>query len=340
MKDFCEKVKENVSPDSYLYMSEYIQQYSKGSMKMKDFQDSVKDLIGENKGFSGEFLYVLDFSNGLIRSSSLEVSNNKRKKPDSDGDGDGEDNNKKMRSSGDKTKDQYLSQAMEFSEKVRKKASSKDYLKLLKCLYDYGTGKIKLDGVKIMVADYFPDFIVDFDNVLKFYGSASTHTPSPESQQVDELTPSYQYLPDKLSGCHASGATKLDKQVLNSCCFSKGSFGGGRAKQSIDIHQKMLNEKEDELFERDMLKEWMSSTKKNASELLKAIKEGKIVEPSLEEMNTYLTIHNFRFIAKMYGGIGSLMVDELRRVPEVVLPVIINRLNEKEKEFLLLTGLK
>ncbi|XVF55738.1 hypothetical protein PTKIN_Ptkin06aG0061100 [Pterospermum kingtungense] len=347
MKDFCEKVKENASPVQYFSFLGYINQYSYGKITMEDFKDSVKGLIGEHKGFFGEFLYDFRFSNGL---TSLDISNKRKKSGSNQGDGEESGcnyNNKKIRL--DKIKS-HLSQAMEFCEKVRNKANSEDYLKFLKCLHDYGTGKITMDGVKIMVADYFPDFMVEFDNVLEFYGSISAQ-PSSESQretgnkvqkpqknrnttQLDELTPSYKYLPDNVSGFHSSGVTELGKQVLNSCCFSEGSFEDGRTKR-VDRYQKKLNDREDKLFERDMLMAWMDSTKKNASSLLKAIEEGEIQKPTVEDVNKYFTSYNFRFIEKMYGASGSLMVDELRHSPQVVLPVLINRLNQKQRECLL-----
>ncbi|KAK5835017.1 hypothetical protein PVK06_010699 [Gossypium arboreum] len=57
-----------------------------------------------------------------------------------------------------------------------------------------------------------------------------------------------------LSGVHGSGITKLGKQVLNFCCFSKGLFETGNNQRSIDPLEEKLNEREDELFEIDMQK--------------------------------------------------------------------------------------
>ncbi|XWS43409.1 hypothetical protein CRYUN_Cryun16bG0101100 [Craigia yunnanensis] len=333
MKAFCEKVKEKVGSDKYLALLEYIHQYSTAKIKTEGLEMLVNDLLGEYPGFFDEFLYVFNSSDGLTPSMESKEGSNKREKPGSEGVEEIDGCNKKIRLSSslfqkpipesttrNKKKD-HLFQALGFCEKVRKKTGSDEYLLLLKCLHDYGREKITLVDVKIMIADYFPDFMDDLDYALEFYGNIT---------QLDEwITPSYQSLPKNRSGFHCSGITKLGKEVLNSSYFSKGSYGV-HIVWPRDPDEEMLNEKEDELFERDMLMGWMRSTKENATKLYKAIKEGEIKKPTLEDVNNTFTGYNFRFIEKIYGKSGLRMVDRLRQSPEIYLPVLINRLNQME----------
>ena len=179
MKAFCEKVKEKVSSDKYLALLEYIHQYSTAKIKTEGSKMLVNDLLGEYPGFFDEFLYVFKSSVGLTRSMESKESSNKREKPGFEGVGEIDGCNKKIRLSSsfvqkpipeyttrNKKKD-HLFQALGFCEKVRQKNCSDEYLALLKCLHDYGTGKITMVDVKIMIADYFPNFMDDFDDVLE-----------------------------------------------------------------------------------------------------------------------------------------------------------------------------
>ncbi|XVF07659.1 hypothetical protein REPUB_Repub06bG0158700 [Reevesia pubescens] len=232
----------------------------------------------------------------------------------------------------DKTK------ALGFCEKVRDKTSCEEYLTLLRCLHDYGTGKITKVGMRIMMVDYFSNFMEDFVDVLEFYGSLTHPLSKSEgekpnknknSKQVDKVTPSYEFLPNDLLGVHGNGVDTLGKEVLNSCCFSTGSYGPPQVRPR-DPQEKMMNEKEDKLFERDMLMAWMHSTKDNATNLFNAINIGIIQNPTLEDVNKHFSSYNFRFIEKIYGKFGSLVVDQLRHSPETVLPVLLKRLEMME----------
>ncbi|PPD70065.1 hypothetical protein GOBAR_DD33051 [Gossypium barbadense] len=54
--------------------------------------------------------------------------------------------------------------------------------------------------------------------------------------------------------------------------MDQGSFETGNNQRSIDPLEEKLNEREDELFEIDMQKAWMSSTLENARKLAYKIK--------------------------------------------------------------------
>ncbi|XVF75661.1 hypothetical protein PTKIN_Ptkin13bG0204800 [Pterospermum kingtungense] len=318
-------------------------------------------LLGKYPRVFYEFISVSKSSFGLTRSVESANSSNKRKrkenKPDSD-QGSVEEingNNKKVRlifsssvekpnpesTSKDKTK-QHLAPAVRFCEKVRKQTSPEDYLRLLKFLYGYGTGKISKVRLKAMVADYFPYFLDDFLDILKFYNSSSTPLPSeeekisilgkkkPDKNRSTIITPSYhKLLPENLSGDKSSGIDEVGKEVLNFSCLSKGSYSYNSKVRPIDPYQEKLNKYEDELFVNDMLEAWRRSTKENATSLLNAIEfNGEIERPI--DVNKHLTGYNIRFIQKMYGDMGLKMVDYLCQSPETVLPVIIRRLERME----------
>ncbi|XVF18204.1 hypothetical protein REPUB_Repub11eG0001300 [Reevesia pubescens] len=356
MEAFCEKMKEKVSPDEYVALLEYFHDYKTRRITLEGLREMVKDLLEEYPGFFDEFLYVSKFFDDLTRSTkSVESSSNKRKKSASDGVREIGGFNKKIKLSfplvqiprNEKENDHLVIKAIGFCEKVRNKVSSEDYLVLLKCFHDYAAGKITMAGVKLMLADYFPNFMDEFAEVLKFYGSL-TEPSSKSGEEIvnkkgekkpnkskgmsmtqldDELTPSYhEFLPEDLSRFQSSGIDELGEEVLNFCCFSKGTLLGSGKVKPKDPDEEMLNKHEDELYEKDMVTAWMRSTKKNAKKLRKAIKTGKIRRPNSKHVNKYFKSYNFRVIERMYKDCGLQMVDQLRLSPKTVLPVLIRRL--------------
>ncbi|KAK8553981.1 hypothetical protein V6N12_030960 [Hibiscus sabdariffa] len=87
-----------------------------------------------------------------------------------------------------------LDEALIFCEKVMKETSSQDYLMLLQCLHDYGTGNMKMVDLKIMIAYYFPSFMDDFICVLEFYdGEKDDVGKKKAEEEIDDglLTESY-----------------------------------------------------------------------------------------------------------------------------------------------------
>ncbi|EOY02926.1 Uncharacterized protein TCM_017328 [Theobroma cacao] len=233
------------------------------------------------------------------------------------------------------------SPALMFCEKVRKVTNSEQYLVFLRCLHYYGTGKITEGDMMKMMTEEFPEFEQDFRQVLEFYESLTQpslqaedkgkkHIKSSTTQtQLDELTPSYRVLPKNLSANQiSSGSEPDDLEVLNNCCYSKGLFNSGKV-GAKDPCEEMLNECEDELYERDMVVEWLRSTKERAAKLLEAISEGKIKETNPDVVDSYFTRYNLRFIERVYGDIhGPTMADELHQAAEIVLPFIIKRLDQ------------
>ncbi|XP_021298044.1 paired amphipathic helix protein Sin3-like 3 [Herrania umbratica] len=359
MKVFCEKFKGKVSSDDYSAMLEHLHAYSSGRITVIRLKEMMEDLLGKYPGLFDHFLHLFNASHGLPPPLQSAKTINKRKRSAGSEEGVGETHvrNKKiirlrLTSSSvpildhpeSTSRNDRLSRALRFCDKVRKETSSEKYLALLRCLHYYGTGKITKDDMMKLMADEFSEFEQDFRQVLEFYESLSQPSPkagdkakkpnkeiksSTTQRQVDELTPSYRFLPKNLSAKEiSSGSEPGDLEVLNNCCYSKGLFNSGKVRR-VDPYEEMLNEHEDYLYERDMLLEWLRSTKKNATKLYEAISEGKIKQPNPEEVDNYFTPYNFRFIERMYGSIhGAAMVDELRQAAHIVLPFIMKRLDQ------------
>ncbi|KAK8492363.1 hypothetical protein V6N13_035212 [Hibiscus sabdariffa] len=227
-------------------------------------------------------------------------------------------------------------QALSFCEKVIKETSSEDYLTLLRCLHDYGTGNMTMVDLKIMIADYFPSFMDDFIRVLEFYDGEKDDLGKKKAEEEDEdglLTESYRFLPKEVAGIHSSGTTELEKQVLNSICYCERSSSSGGLRSMSPAEEKM-NEREDKLYIIDMWKAWMRSTKENATNLDRAIRDGVIQNPKAEHVDTHFPAYNIKFIAKLYGKDGQSMVDRLRDDPRAFLPILIKRLDMMEFETL------
>ncbi|KAK8500020.1 hypothetical protein V6N12_037881 [Hibiscus sabdariffa] len=103
-------------------------------------------------------------------------------------------------------------QALSFCEKVIKETSSEDYLTLLRCLHDYGTGNMTMVDLKIMIADYFPSFMDDFIRVLEFYDGEKDDLGKKKAEEEDEdglLTESYRFLPKEVAGIIAPAPQNL-----------------------------------------------------------------------------------------------------------------------------------
>ncbi|KAK8492346.1 hypothetical protein V6N11_066157 [Hibiscus sabdariffa] len=133
----------------------------------------------------------------------------------------------------------------------------------------------------------------------------------------------------EVAGIHSSGTTELEKQVLNSICYCERSSSSGGLRSMSPAEEKM-NEREDKLYIIDMWKAWMRSTKENATNLDRAIRDGVIQNPKAEHVDTHFPAYNIKFIAKLYGKDGRSMVDRLRDDPRAFLPILIKRLDMME----------
>ncbi|KAE8666305.1 hypothetical protein F3Y22_tig00112503pilonHSYRG00321 [Hibiscus syriacus] len=151
-------------------------------------------------------------------------------------------------------KKDHLDQALRFCEIVKEETSFEDYLMLLRCLHDYGTGNITMVDLKMKIADHFPSFMDDFDCVLELYHGKMNDVGKKKEEEIDDgkmddvrkkkadeeiddriLTESYQVLPEEIARLSCKGATELEKQVLNRTCFCKGSYFTAPAEKSITV---------------------------------------------------------------------------------------------------------
>ncbi|XP_062014810.1 paired amphipathic helix protein Sin3-like 3 [Rosa rugosa] len=151
-------------------------------------------------------------------------------------------------------------------------------------------------------------------------------------------TPSYRLLPKNLPIPGATKRSKLASEVLNDrwVCVntspsttSSTSRGGGRRINRKSQHEQDLLDWEEEKYEHDMLEEYVNSVANNIAALIKEIKNESPTEIYLEE---HLTEMNLRCIERLYGLRGRDMVDLLKNNIQAVLPVILRRLKQKQKE--------
>lgn len=361
MEAFLERVEEHINADQYAVLLKHVDEFNNGGITVDCLKEIVEDLFQEYPGFFTRFQFVLNFANGGTRRVESAESSNKGKRKlavDEDGEIDGLN----------ETTDQ-LAKAIEFCEKVMKQTSYVKYLDMLKHLYDYGSGKIRMVDLKTAIAKNFQAFGEDLDHLFDFYTNISRPVASPslesegktrkqEVKIVKELKPkrkrssssskpekeivkpeeelvkvteNYYLLPENQSGVYSTEIDEIGKQVLNFTTFSKGVYDNRKQKRLEFTKQEMeMNKNEDEMFVMDMQIEWLRSTKENAMKLFQHIGEGKIKEPTMADVDNCFTSSNYRYLAKMYNGTGPWLVDRLRHSPGAVLPVIIKRLKQQD----------
>ncbi|PPE02513.1 hypothetical protein GOBAR_DD00497 [Gossypium barbadense] len=329
MEAFLERVKEHMEADQYTLLLQCVDEFNNGGITVYRLNEIVEVLLREYPGFFTQFQFVLSLANGVTRRVQSADSSNKGKR--------------KLASEEDRkidglneAKDQ-LAEAMEFCEKVMKQTSYDKYLDLLKHLYAYGPSLESKIGNKKKKPEEEIAKVTESYKVKREGPSSSSLTKpkkeinKPEEEELEKVTENYYLLSENLSGVYSTEIDEIGKQVLNFSTFSKGVYNTNKQKRPEVTKQEMvMNKIEDEVFVMDMQMEWLRSTKKNAMKLFQDISAGKIKEPTMADLDEYFTSSNYRYLAKMYNGFGSWLVDRLRQAPETILPVIIKRLKQKD----------
>ncbi|KAI3768665.1 hypothetical protein L2E82_19495 [Cichorium intybus] len=148
-------------------------------------------------------------------------------------------------------------------------------------------------------------------------------------------TASYRLLPDDYPIPPVSQRSELGTQVLNDLWVSvtSGSEDYSFKHMRRNQYEESLFRCEDDRFELDMLLESVSSTAKRAEELLNKINNKTISQETPIRIEDYFTVLNLRCMERLYGDHGLDAMETLRKNPSVSLPVMLNRLKQKQEEW-------
>ncbi|XP_071706353.1 paired amphipathic helix protein Sin3-like 2 isoform X2 [Rutidosis leptorrhynchoides] len=148
-------------------------------------------------------------------------------------------------------------------------------------------------------------------------------------------TPSYRLLPDDYPIPSVSQRSELGTQVLNDLWVSvtSGSEDYSFKHMRRNQYEESLFRCEDDRFELDMLLESVISTTKHAEELLKGINDHSVGSDGPIRIEDHFSAINLRCIERLYGDHGLEVMETLRRSPSLSLPIILNRLKQKQDEW-------
>ncbi|KAI3516348.1 hypothetical protein L1887_15262 [Cichorium endivia] len=150
----------------------------------------------------------------------------------------------------------------------------------------------------------------------------------------ERCTPSYRLVPRHRRILEASQRTEMDKEVLNDHWVSVNYASDGHSFKPAfkNPYEQSLFKLEDDRFEMDMGLERIKFTIKQAEELMKKIHDKSIKKHRSFCLENYFQRPSLRCIEIIYGDHGLDMVDELRKNLSHSLPIVLNRLKQKQRE--------
>ncbi|KAH0468202.1 hypothetical protein IEQ34_003235 [Dendrobium chrysotoxum] len=148
-------------------------------------------------------------------------------------------------------------------------------------------------------------------------------------------TPSYRLLPENYHAPVASHRTELEKSVLNDVWVSvtSGSEDYSFNQSRKNQYEESLFRCEDDRFELDMLLELAKATVERVQKLLKKMQDDIKKLESPFRIEDHLTSLHLRCIERLYGDNGLEVLGVLSKDASVALPVILNRLKQKQEEW-------
>lgn len=153
----------------------------------------------------------------------------------------------------------------------------------------------------------------------------------------EKCTPSYRLLPKSYPRMISSHRTEIGNKVLNDNWVSvtSGSEDYSFKHMRKNQYEESLFRCEDDRFELDMLLESTIVTAKRVAELVENLhrekdKDGK---PSTLTKIEDLSSINLRCVERIYGDHGLDIQELLKKNPAVALPVILQRLRQKQEEW-------
>ncbi|KAI3824026.1 hypothetical protein L1987_05473 [Smallanthus sonchifolius] len=167
---------------------------------------------------------------------------------------------------------------------------------------------------------------------VKYWGQSIQELDLSNCQQC---TPSYRLLPDDYPIPSVSQRSELGSQVLNERWVSvtSGSEDYSFKHMRRNQYEESLFRCEDDRFELDMLLESVSSTAKQAEDLLNSINNKSINTDVPIRIQDHFTALDLRCIERLYGDHGLDVMDILRRNPSLALPIILTRLKQKQEDW-------
>ncbi|XP_057829322.1 paired amphipathic helix protein Sin3-like 2 isoform X2 [Cryptomeria japonica] len=151
---------------------------------------------------------------------------------------------------------------------------------------------------------------------------------------LEQCTPSYRLLPQNFVKPIASCSTGLAAEVLNDICVSVASGTEDYRKQKqINPYEEAIFICEDDRFELDMVIKNSEAAIKRIHDLLEKIHDNASQTNADFRIEDHLTAMNLRCIELLYGDFGLNIIDLLRETPDLCLPVILKRLQQKHDEW-------
>ncbi|BFI09258.1 paired amphipathic helix protein Sin3a [Marchantia polymorpha subsp. ruderalis] len=151
----------------------------------------------------------------------------------------------------------------------------------------------------------------------------------------ERCTPSYRLLPKSYPKPISTHRTDLAREVLNDSWVSvtSGSEDYSFKHMRKNQYEESLFRCEDDRFELDMLLESTNVTARRVTELLDTLQDPSLSKLNLPHVEDHLTPINLRCIERIYGDHGLDVVDLVRKNSSVALPVILNRLKQKQDDW-------
>ncbi|XP_020679782.2 paired amphipathic helix protein Sin3-like 5 isoform X2 [Dendrobium catenatum] len=147
-------------------------------------------------------------------------------------------------------------------------------------------------------------------------------------------TPSYRLLPENCRAPVSSHRTELDKSVLNDVWVSVRS-GTSSSPSRKSQYEESLFKCEDDRYELDMLVELANTTVEKVQNLIKKMQDDNDINKleSPFRIEDHLTARNLNCIERVYGDNGLDVMDALKNNASVALPLILDRLKQKQEEW-------
>uniref|UniRef100_A0A803PD15 Histone deacetylase interacting domain-containing protein n=1 Tax=Cannabis sativa TaxID=3483 RepID=A0A803PD15_CANSA len=308
---FCEKVKEKLrNADDYQEFLKCLHIYSKEIITRSELQSLVGDLLGKYPdlmdGFN-EFLSRCEKNDGFLAGVMSKKSlwneghlpkSVKLEEKDRDRERDKDDGIK------DRERESRESRERERSDKASSYANK-----------DVGSQKMSL-----------------FSSKDKYIGKPINEL---DLSNCERCTPSYRLLPKNYPIPSVSQRSELGAEVLNDHWVSvtSGSEDYSFKHMRKNQYEESLFRCEDDRFELDMLLESVNVTTKRVVELLEKINNNTVKTDSPIRIEDHFTALNMRCIERLYGDHGLDVVDVVRKNTSHALPIILNRLKQKQEEW-------
>ncbi|KAL9267391.1 Paired amphipathic helix protein Sin3-like 3-like protein [Drosera capensis] len=150
----------------------------------------------------------------------------------------------------------------------------------------------------------------------------------------ESCTPSYRLLAKNYPRTGVSHRTKLGAELLNDDWVAVTSGEERNFKHACkNRYEESLFKIEDDRYELDMLLEIAKATIKHAEDLLDKINRNEVETNMGISVEEHFTAPQIRCIERLYDEWCLEMIDAISKNPIYYLPIIINRLKQKQEEW-------